>query len=539
MSLRRAVLAVICLGAFLLYVHFARRWNLGFDESWHLFASTVDPFRQSLVELRREAHPPLHYLALRALGRPVDSLVWPRLASILPAVASVALVAGVLRTLGVHAAIALLAAFAFAVAPAVVSIAVCIRAYSLATAFTLAFLWCGVRLVRRGAPFAARAGFVFFGWLAIASEYSAAFVVAVAGGALVLLAPSEAGARRGTALRRHLPELAALGAGGLALAAYRRWTEVEAYGHLADLFRQPGESALAFAARGVTASLGSLFAPLSPRPDAVTVLAVVGAFVALGALLVRYARPRSPRHDPARAAVLAIHLGLWALLLAAALANLYPLGGRMRHQFVLFPFLVLSAGIVLDEAARALGSPAARTALVAAIAAFVTQASGSVLATHRPLEEFPHAPSWQADVATLRSALQPGDAVYGGTYEQVGLFGNLRTCRWTHAGRSADRHDEFDVTCDDLRVPVVRDDDFWTVPLPPGRELLTRVGAVARRRGDGALWVVALRPHPSDRDAAVGPSAERALAASCRAQGLVVTSYVVTPSGVAFRVTTG
>ena len=531
-----AVVLGLAVVALAVDVHYARRWHLGFDEAWHVFASIVEPLRQFVAEIRGEAHPPLHYVILRMLHPVGEGLLRPRLASIVPGVASVVLGALCLRALRVGTPLVLLGALAFAIAPAAVNIAVCVRAYSLATMFTLLACLALFRLVRTDDAAAARRHgrrFVAAILLATASEYSAMFVAVGAVAAFAVLAAT-ARERGWPFLRARFVETAVLGLGLGAALGYRRWTEVAAYNHVTDLFRQPAESLGAFALRGVAANLSALLAPLAFPPTATTAVGLALVAAALLFLLVIYVAPTSAARDPARAAVLVIHGTVWFVLFAAALVHLYPFGGRMRHQFVLFPFLVLTAALVLDEIGRIAPRPV-RWLLPLALAVPIAAGARQSLTTS-PLEEFPPVPLWQASVREVRAALAPGDAIYTGTYNQIGLFKSMRDCRWTHRDRRDDRLDRFTAECGGRAVDVVRDQIFWTLPLPADAGLLAGVATVARQRADAGLWVVAMPPGGFERAAVATPDAEERVRRLCGENGLVLTRYLVLPDGVAFRV---
>src|SRR5688572_5995251 len=85
----RLALAVIVIVTLCVQGWYAQRWLLGFDETWHFFQATVQPFRQYLSEVRNEVHPPLLYVLLRPLCWPTESTLLPRVPGILAGLGSV------------------------------------------------------------------------------------------------------------------------------------------------------------------------------------------------------------------------------------------------------------------------------------------------------------------------------------------------------------------------------------------------------------------------------------------------------------------
>jgi hypothetical protein len=146
----------------------------GFDDHAHVFIAGVQPWAHFLRELAWDAHPPLSYLLLRWLVPLQGAELWPRLLSILPALGTVVLAFLCARALGMARPVTWLVALIFAVSSTHVNLAISVRAYSLATFFTLGAYFFLVRLLRdpRTATSRDRWGFVVAAILASWSEYS-------------------------------------------------------------------------------------------------------------------------------------------------------------------------------------------------------------------------------------------------------------------------------------------------------------------------------------------------------------------------------
>lgn len=522
----------VCVLGFVMYLHYARTWDLGYDEAMHVFISTVQPFEHFLAALRMEAHPPLHYLLLRLLMSPSQDLLAPRLASIVPGVVGIGLMFLCARTMRVARPLALLLALAFAIAPAHLNLAVCSRAYSLATMFTLLAYLCYLRALRDSPQEnrAAVVGFVAASLLAMASEYSAALVVF---GAIVVLAVHRVRVRN-SSVRCRIPEIVTFGVGVVAIAAYRHWTTPVPYNHLVGFFLTPDERPLDYAVRGVATSLTSLLAPLAlPSGRWLLALLLVLA-MAWSALTHRYLAASSAHRDRLRGSALMLLAGIWVMLFVLGCAGWYPFGGKMRHQFVLFPFLLFAPIFALDEIHRRL-APRPRMILCLVATALIVGASRQGLAG-APLEEFPGGPFWKDEIDAVRAAWQPGDVLYTGYYDSVGVFVNFRDWRWTHRDELASRYDRFTVDHADRYLSIVRDRQ-WVVPVPPTPAFVADVADLLRATGMQSLWVLALPQESFDRARTAGYLAEPALARLWATQGVQLDRRLLFDTGVAFRLT--
>ncbi len=535
------VLGALCLLAFYLRVHFALIWNLGYDETWHIFKAGVEPFSFVLVELRSEAHPPLSHFLLRWLT-PLDGLpLWPRMVSIVPSLATMLLVFFCALEFGIARPIAYLAVLMLAVSTVDINIAACVRSYSLSTMLTLTAYFCLLRILRDPVQRNGHAvgGFLGAALLAMWTTYCAAFVV---GAALVVLAleglrdPAFLPALwRGRGTHRRWPELLILAVGAAAATVYvrsthGRWT----VGHVSDLFPLPGESTARFAWRGLVGTL-DLFSPL-PMAGQVWSVLVVGAYLAsLAWLVARYLAPASPHRDPQRGSALLIQLLLWVIILALATHRLYPLGGRMRHQFVFFPFLLFLVLFLLDEVYRRLRNQLARNLLCLSVGGTAVAVAVAALGGP-PIEEFSNPPLWQIEVAAVRHAMREGDALYLGQYNAIGVFGNMRDWRWRHRRRSEDGVDLFTVQKGAARLDVLRDTQVWTVASPPDPPFLARLADLMRRYQLAAVWVFAL-PQPPYVERTGDQPDETTRRSRFREHGLTLEQRIVFERGEAFRAT--
>ncbi len=266
--------------------------------------------------------------------------------------------------------------------------------------------------------------------------------------------------------------LLVLAAGLAGVAAWMRSTHgVGQVGHVRDAFPMADEAWPAFALRGTTRTL-DLFAPLGISAKHAPWLVVPAVL----STLLWLATDR--RHAP----LAVIIVVLWTTIFGLALAGTYPYGGRMRHQFVLFPFFALAAALVVDAALRRLRSRRAATFVVGALAAW-TAATGFATLRKPPIEEFTVVPFlWANEIAPAARRSAPDEVLYAGRIDTIAIYSHLRDRRWTAADRGPD---------DDLflvegagtpPIRVVRRDEWW-LPSP----LDEAATASSRRRcGDAA-----------------------------------------------------
>ncbi|MEB2283062.1 MAG: glycosyltransferase family 39 protein [Myxococcales bacterium] len=526
--------------ALALELRLARVWHFGFDETWHVFIAAIDPWTQFLREVSGEPHPPLPYLLLRWLTPLHGSELWPRLLSMLPSLATIVLAALTAHELRLARPVVLLAAWLFAMSSTHLNLAVAVRGYSLATMATAAAYLFLLRMLHHPAAGDRRdrLGFVGAAVLAVWSEYASVLVV-LAG--LVLLGLEgfrssvfREALRRGNGMRARWLEPLVLFCGTLAALLWM-WSRPgpRLVGHLVDCFPAAGESFPGFAARGFTSTL-DLFAPLGLSSGRAPLL-LPAALVAAGAWLVaRAVKAPADATRRLRASPVVILALVWGGVVFLAWRGIYPHGGRMRHQFLLFPFLALLLLVLLDAVHCRLRTSGARVLLWSAVAAGTIGTSAAGLRAV-PIEEFSPTPTlWTAEIGRVLAERQPADVLYAARIDMLALFSHLRGRRWTAAGVVGES-DELFTVADDGRLPlrILRDAGWW-LPSPFDAAAAARLADTLRRREVSSAWVVALvfesLPMSSARRAD-GP-----LRTLLAAHGLDLRRRFVFPSGEAFRV---
>ncbi len=142
--------------------------------------------------------------------------------------------------------------------------------------------------------------------------------------------------------------------------------------------------------------------------------------------------------------------------MAASLLGRYPFGGELRHQFLLFPFLVVSIILFLDRLATLTRLPQARAA-----ALLLGAVAGSVNAKMN-YNSFPHI---RADLATqdmilFRKLFPSPDAVLLDQFNTIIFFTHYHDWTWRPTGAygSIYRHE---VSKNGMVFAVARDNSIW------------------------------------------------------------------------------
>src|SRR5205814_2108850 len=104
-------------------------------------------------------------------------------------------------------------------------------------------------------------------------------------------------------------------------------------------YRSPDESIAAFVRRGLTNEF-NLFSPVALSSTNAAGQILVFALMAIGVYgMWRLFRKEDEWYVAAAPALMSILLA--GELLAAAIVRRYPFGGHPRHQFLLFPFVIM------------------------------------------------------------------------------------------------------------------------------------------------------------------------------------------------------
>ena len=381
--------------------------TLGYDEAWHVYVAIVSPLWKTALALSADTHPPLYYPPLRALARIGNDPFWPRLLSLVPTVLCVPLWYALQRKLRIHVVVAVATTIVLASSYSFLHVGVLVRAYAPTGFLLLAALWFWLDMLpgSSGRPRRAASlmGLLVFS-LAFGFLYAGVFATAaIIGATMLTMLLTTTGRSTVSAdwLRySRWPEWLAFMLFHLLIVIwfYVGWgSHVNANMplYLSNFSQQPGQSIgdfLIAATRLETA----LFTPLAGFPN--WALDLGAALIAATALLLTVGNLRAG--NLARAVVALSPMLLVAILAGMALLGKYPYGGELRHQYVLFPLLLLLLPLAMDALWRRLPHWSLRSLMVTLVLA-VAIANAIHMRNHHRIEEAPPVERWSKPFKAL------------------------------------------------------------------------------------------------------------------------------------------
>lgn len=474
--------------ALVLRLRAAQALTLHYDEHWHIFAAAAQPVRQFIAELRELAHPPLSYVALRLflLFGDTGSYLSARLVSLVPGLLSLPVVYVCARRLQLGRLLSLLGVLLMALSPAHVLVSVVTRGYSLATLFILCAYAAFLERLRHPDRLGALYATFAFAMLAMWTEYSAWFAVAA-----MAMVPLIAGQRRLFAERRALRWFVASAL--LMLGYLTASVGIGSYGHIAP-FLPDGGPLWRFALLAVARDL-ELFSLLH-----ISLWAAAGVLIFSTVLLLPEVRAGLRKDgDLARASAPIILVQLLGLLFVLALIRIYPFGGEVRHQFVLFPFCLFSLLLLLDRVQRALHPMLRCVAFAAMVFSTITW---GVSVSKKPLPEPPNwLAEWPADAQLLLQAASR-EPIYVTGYSAYGLSGSLPGLTFVAESSCGPRCQRFTATGrDGSQRTVLKDSGLWETPRFTDAFFAMHLVEVMVAAGQDTVWVYSLAAEPKAEDA--------------------------------------
>ena len=444
---------------------------ISYDGYWHLFIAKQDQWKLFLSEYRKDAHPILYHVVLRVTSTVFgDSRLACRLASVIPGVASVYLLGRIARRLCISKAVALLTMAAYGFSITMIGINIDVRSYPLALLFVIAAFYYLVDFLAGRYDASANHSLVLFGILtslAIASEYYAVFFLVGCLGVLTLLWVMHSAFREGFrqwATRSWYAPVIAFGL-PFAVITYFYQTHIKyhhsiAYSHIHEFYWSSASSCIDFILRNLRADLNYLVPVEIPS---VTIL--LGVLIVFVPLLVYFGLFREQSHrSPAVGVPGLILILLLAELIVGALLRWYPFGGNDRHQSILFPFLALTAFILLDQLIACVSASWLKSGILGATAVLI--AANFSYQWHKM-------PRRSVELLTreykiFQANVAPAQALYVDQFTLIAYYIQTHDWKWDFHRHfhEPDRVDEYNLTSTSgQRLMLLRNIDQWNFDL--------------------------------------------------------------------------
>lgn len=372
------ILLVAAFAGLLVRWYVSRKTYINFDEWQHVFMASSARWTDLSFELRTNAHPPLFFLLLRGIVR-LGNVALYRSISIAAGVGSIVVVGLIARKILRSPVIQSLCAIAFALSGAAISVSVEIRSYQLAVFFTLVAFLAWLSLFQgtdERTDFRSCITFAICSSLALASHYSAVFFLGACMAVPFLLAAMFPRLRNEwiSGLRKKSGWLVCFAfALPCAVFVFEYFVHVRdqpVQGYLSDFYRggTPGETAASFVVRN-SRNFFNLFSAIEFRSTAVFLVVTVLACAAAAWIFFKGSRDRAGAGVLSAAAIV-FAIVMVLELLAASLAQKYPFGGFLRHQYIAGPFLLIAVFALLDALVSVVG-PIMRRAIPALLLAAI------------------------------------------------------------------------------------------------------------------------------------------------------------------------
>lgn len=526
----------------------------GYDEAWHLFLATIGPSWKTFLAASGDSHPPGYYLIMRQFFKVGQDPLFARLPTILATIITVPVFFALLRKVRVRPPVALASVVVLAVSFPFLTLGVTARQYSVTVLILLVAMWFWVKLLpgSKGRPsrWSAVFSLLLFS-LAFTTMYASLLVTAALFGSLLISMAVNSDTRRDSlALWRRYsgwPEwllftvihLAVL---GWYIVGWARHIDFNVPSHVASFTWLPGQPLFEFLLRGLRLEV-ELFTPLTGLGS--TLLDIGLAVFAIASLWVALINLRNGKS--ARAALALSPLLLTAILALTGVLGKYPFGGNLRHQYILFPLLVVLLALSLDSVWRRLASSWLRAGLLLGVVGIAILSSQQTLQQAGQLGEAPAsdpwAPAYQELFKTARDEplLIPSFAIYltyanryrSGMYYHNAYSNETDTHRyytayqgWLAIAMLWAPYEEFVVTTDDGgELTVLKDHYRWLYPPVPDELFFTQTRGVLKAIGKDRVRVFALQTDPNIKQDPDG------LKAAAAANGFTVTEYLPLDNG--------
>ena len=434
-----------------------------YDGYWHVWIAHQLQWGNFISEYQANAHPPLYFPLLRLTFWLGHTNLSYRAISILTGAGSVYLV-GMIAWRAVRSQIwAALAAFAYGLALPSILISEEVRTYMMAAFLVQASFWYYLDLIADGrGPLRSRILFGVLTTLACLTEY---YALIYAGAALLFALIVQPLRAKDGALR-------ALGREALTfvlLLVLPVWEyiahfggEPQAYNHLPDFYFQPdgAESLAGFFLRNLRTEFNG-FSPLAVSDG--TAFYVVLALCILAAVAIFWlARRWSQNRDIAAAAIVLVPLAILGAIMFGGAVRVYPFGGALRQQYILFPFFAICPFLLLDRALAKAPRPA-----VLVVAGLL--AAGIGYANYENYEAYPKnsTPQMSDQMKRYDRLFPAAPAVFLDQFNLTTFFLHHHDWNWSFVADlpAGEAVDVYKLQRDGRSIMLFRDKDRWNLDL--------------------------------------------------------------------------
>jgi 4-amino-4-deoxy-L-arabinose transferase-like glycosyltransferase len=353
-------------------IYFGSIAYIEYDGWWHVFVSREDIFLRFWRDVYVNAHPPIFYLLLKAASLLGNSRLLYRSVSIVSAIVAVVFIVLIVRRIAKNREIGIICGLAFGLSISTVIVANEVRSYMLSIAFILWGFYCFLHLVHPDPGprhLRSRFGFMIATCFAVLTHYSSVFFVLASIATPFLLFVFSTDYRRSlkssfqTRWRADIVTLSP----AIMLATVAYLFHMSRYSgpmnYMPQFYYSKSEPLVAYIWNSVKLEL-ALFSP-GAFSETDSVWYVVGfAFVMTG-LMIFFFLLRKEQNAAVAATPAVLFLSLTVSLLAASIFGKYPFGGHLRHQYVIFPFGIISIFMLFDRIIFHFRSRGAKLALTA------------------------------------------------------------------------------------------------------------------------------------------------------------------------------
>ncbi|HEY4085002.1 MAG TPA: hypothetical protein VGM43_03650, partial [Bryobacteraceae bacterium] len=434
-----------------------------YDGYWHVWIAHQIQWGNFISEYQANAHPPLYFFLLRLTFLFGHTSLTYRAISILTGAGSVYLV-GMIAWRAVSSQLwAALAALAYGLALPSILVSEEVRTYMMAAFLVQASFWYYLDLIGDGrGPLRSR---IFFGVLTTLACLTEYYALIYAGAALLCALIVQPLRAKDGALRAAGRELLTF----VLLMVLPAWEYIAhfhgkptAYNHLPDFYFEPGgaESVAGFFLRNLRTEFNG-FSPIQ-IPEGTAFYAILALCVLVAAAIFWLARRWSQDRDIAAAAIVIVPLAMLGAIMFGGAARVYPFGGALRQQYILFPFFAICPFLFLDRVL-------AKTPRFAALAVAGLLAAGIGYASYVDYQAYPKdsTPQMSDQMNRYNRLFPAAPAVFLDQFDLTVFFLQHHDWNWNFVSDlpASKTVDVYKLQRDGRSIMLFRDKDRWNLDL--------------------------------------------------------------------------